>query len=110
MKAIKHVLTERYYAWEDAVKLAKDDPEINMSGKGQMYSPSSYYEDEPATPSAEAAAAAGGAETDAGPVEGEAAPADAETEDKPPAQVAAAVDPSAIPPSATKEETPVTRS
>ena len=28
MRAIKHVLTERFYAWEDAVKLAEGDKEI----------------------------------------------------------------------------------
>ncbi|KLU81851.1 54S ribosomal protein L4 [Magnaporthiopsis poae ATCC 64411] len=109
MKSIKHVLTERYYAWEDAVKLAKDDPEINLSGKGQMYTPSTYYEDEPATPAAKAPAAEG-AEAEAAPTGGEAAPANAETEEKPPAQDAAAIDPSTIPPSAMKEGTQVTRS
>ncbi|KAH6690366.1 50S ribosomal protein L4 [Plectosphaerella plurivora] len=40
MKAIKHVLTERYYAWEDAYQLAHEDPEINLSGKGPAYKPS----------------------------------------------------------------------
>ncbi|KAF5505562.1 54S ribosomal protein L4 [Colletotrichum siamense] len=30
MRAIKHVLTERYYVWEDARKLAAEDPEINL--------------------------------------------------------------------------------
>lgn len=39
MKAIKHVLTERYYVWEDAYQLAKQDPEINLSGKGEAYTP-----------------------------------------------------------------------
>ncbi|ROT38605.1 MRP-L47-domain-containing protein [Sodiomyces alkalinus F11] len=39
MKAIKHVLTERYYLWEDAYELAKQDPEINLSGKGEAYTP-----------------------------------------------------------------------
>ena len=30
MRAIKHVLTERWYAWEDARKLAKRDPGVNL--------------------------------------------------------------------------------
>ncbi|KAL8382725.1 hypothetical protein RB595_006490 [Gaeumannomyces hyphopodioides] len=93
MKSIKHVLTERYYAWEDAVKLAKEDPEINMSGEGPMYTPSSYYEEELVNPTPE-----------------EAAPADVEIAEKPPSQDAAAADPSAIPPPATKEEAQATRS
>lgn len=29
-KAIKYTLTERYYAWEDALKLARADPEIEL--------------------------------------------------------------------------------
>lgn len=45
MSSIKHVLTERYYAWEDAVELAKKDPEINMSGDGAVYTPREYLED-----------------------------------------------------------------
>lgn len=40
MKAIKHVLTERYYLWEDAYQKAHEDPEIDLSGKGQAYTPS----------------------------------------------------------------------
>lgn len=35
--AIKHALTERYYAWEDAVKLAKVDPEIEFTETGVNY-------------------------------------------------------------------------
>lgn len=100
MKSIKHVLTERYYAWEDAVKLAKEDPEVNMSGEGPMYTPSSYYEDELANPASKEAAVE----------DSEAAPADAETTEKPPSQDAAAADPSAVPPPTMKEEAQVTRS
>jgi large subunit ribosomal protein L47 len=49
MKAIRHVLTERYYVWEDAVELAKEDPEINLSGEGQVYTPQEFLveEDQP---------------------------------------------------------------
>lgn len=39
MKGIKHVLTERYYLWEDAYQLAQEDPEINLTGKGPAYTP-----------------------------------------------------------------------
>ena len=39
MKAIKHTLTERWYAWEAARKLAKDDGEVNLSGDGPAYVP-----------------------------------------------------------------------
>lgn len=35
--AIKHVLTERYYAWEDAVELAKSDPTLEFTEKGVKY-------------------------------------------------------------------------
>jgi large subunit ribosomal protein L47 len=44
MRGIKHVLTERYYAWEEAKVLSKDDPEINLSGQGPLYSPKSAFE------------------------------------------------------------------
>jgi len=37
MQQIRHVLTERFYAWEDAVKLAKHDPEVDLSGNGPAY-------------------------------------------------------------------------
>ena len=41
MRAIKHTLTERWYVWEDARKLAQDDPEIVLSeyGHGPIYRP-----------------------------------------------------------------------
>ncbi|KUI53717.1 54S ribosomal protein L4, mitochondrial [Cytospora mali] len=41
--SIKHVLTERYYAWEDARILALSDPEVDLSGKGPAYRPSGSY-------------------------------------------------------------------
>ncbi|KXH65033.1 hypothetical protein CNYM01_11945 [Colletotrichum nymphaeae SA-01] len=44
MKAIKHVLTERFYLWEDARRLAENDPEINLSGGGEAYTPLAGYE------------------------------------------------------------------
>ena len=46
MVAIKHALTERFYAWEDAVKLAEDDPEVDLSGNGNPYTPLEYLEEE----------------------------------------------------------------
>jgi large subunit ribosomal protein L47 len=46
MKSIRHVLTERYYLWEDAVELAKEDPEINLSGEGQVYTPEEFLMEE----------------------------------------------------------------
>ncbi|KAK0619865.1 mitochondrial 39-S ribosomal protein L47 (MRP-L47)-domain-containing protein [Immersiella caudata] len=46
MRGIKHVLTERQYAWEDAVKLAENDPEIDLSGNGPAFSPSQFLEEE----------------------------------------------------------------
>ncbi|KAM7212323.1 Mitochondrial 39-S ribosomal protein L47 (MRP-L47) domain containing protein [Rhypophila decipiens] len=46
MRGIKHVLTERFYAWEDAVKLAETDPEVDFSGEGAPYTPSQFLEEE----------------------------------------------------------------
>ncbi|OBT52028.1 hypothetical protein VE04_07427 [Pseudogymnoascus sp. 24MN13] len=39
-RAIKQVLTERYYSWEDARKLAAGDPEVDLSGEGPAHTPS----------------------------------------------------------------------
>lgn len=43
-RAIKHVLTERWYAWEDARKVAQKDPEINMRARGKepVYDPKDF--------------------------------------------------------------------
>lgn len=38
-------MTERQYAWEDAVKLAETDPEISLSEKGPVFTPSEYLEE-----------------------------------------------------------------
>lgn len=46
--AIKHALTERYYAWEDARKLAEQDEEIDLSGTGPAYAPSDAHLEEAA--------------------------------------------------------------
>lgn len=43
-RAIKHTLTERWYAWEEARKVARADPEINLNAaEGEpMYAPAGY--------------------------------------------------------------------
>jgi len=33
-------LTERFYAFEDARKLAANDPEVDLTGEGPAYTPS----------------------------------------------------------------------
>lgn len=41
------MLTERFYAWEDARKLAVNDPEVDLSGEGPAFTPSDeLFEDE----------------------------------------------------------------
>jgi len=44
-RAIKQALTERYYAWRDAEAIAKNDPEIDLSGNGPIYTPSEFFEE-----------------------------------------------------------------
>ncbi|RDW79703.1 54S ribosomal protein L4 [Coleophoma cylindrospora] len=44
-RAIKQVLTERYYSWRDAEEVAKDDPEISFDGDGPIYIPQAFEED-----------------------------------------------------------------
>ncbi|KAJ6264268.1 54S ribosomal protein L4 [Drechslerella dactyloides] len=46
-RAIKHALTERYYAWQEALRVADSDPEIDLSGRGPAYNPKPF-DDEPA--------------------------------------------------------------
>jgi len=43
-RAIKQVLTERYYSWDDARKLARTDAEVDLSGEGLAYTPSAFDE------------------------------------------------------------------
>ncbi|CAM1511408.1 Fc.00g089210.m01.CDS01 [Cosmosporella sp. VM-42] len=60
-RSIKHVLTERFYTWQDAVDVAMSDPEINLEGgDGQVYNPSAYEDEagDPAWAQAEAEAEA----------------------------------------------------
>ncbi|ATZ52139.1 Bcmrpl4 [Botrytis cinerea B05.10] len=44
-RAIKQVLTERYYSWQEAEVIAKDDPEIDFSGEGPLYTPRDFEEE-----------------------------------------------------------------
>ncbi|KAF8429532.1 50S ribosomal protein L4 [Tirmania nivea] len=46
-RAIKHVLTERYYAWQEAKELAKLDPQVNLTGHGPAYD-AMVFEEPPA--------------------------------------------------------------
>ncbi len=97
MRAIKHVLTERFYVWEDAVKLSETDPEVNLSGDGPAFIPSDYLEE------GDAAVAEGG-EQAAEAVE--AAEAAEETATKAEPAGAAAPDPATIPASKPQAEAP----
>lgn len=44
-RAIKQVLTERYYSWQDAEAIAKNDPEVNLSGEGPTYNPTDFVDE-----------------------------------------------------------------
>ncbi|KAI1344617.1 MRP-L47-domain-containing protein [Xylariaceae sp. FL0016] len=44
MRSIKHTLTERFYVWEDARKLAEEDPEIDLNNTEVPFRPS-YMEE-----------------------------------------------------------------
>ncbi|KAL7269660.1 54S ribosomal protein L4 mitochondrial [Rhizina undulata] len=48
-RAIKHTLTERAYAWQEAKKLAATDEEVDLSGDGPAYVPLAYEESVPPT-------------------------------------------------------------
>ena len=45
-RAIKHALTERYYAWQEAEMLAKKDPEITLTANSVEYRDSEYMEED----------------------------------------------------------------
>lgn len=45
-RAIKQVLTERYYSWQEAEKLAREDPEIDFSGNVPLYTSEDFIEEE----------------------------------------------------------------
>ena len=45
-RAIKQVLTERFYSWRDAQEVARDDPEVDMSGEGPAYVPTDFVEED----------------------------------------------------------------
>lgn len=95
--AIKHTLTERFYAWEDARKLAREDPEIEFNENGINYVPAGQQIEEDELEWEDEMAEADQATTEA-PVEIEQKAV--ETEHKPPQQN---VDPS-IPPSDVKSQ------
>ncbi|KAI9719940.1 MAG: 54S ribosomal protein L4 mitochondrial [Chrysothrix sp. TS-e1954] len=38
-KAIRHVLTERWYAWQEAREIALDDETVDLTGEGPAYDP-----------------------------------------------------------------------
>jgi len=42
MRGIKQALTERWYSWEDARVLARDDPEIQFNDGGVQYIPQDF--------------------------------------------------------------------
>ncbi|KAI9774671.1 MAG: 54S ribosomal protein L4 mitochondrial [Geoglossum simile] len=44
-RSIKHVLTERWYSWEDARKIARTDSEVDLSGDGPAYTPLDLEDD-----------------------------------------------------------------
>ncbi|KAF3904304.1 hypothetical protein ABW21_db0208566 [Orbilia brochopaga] len=48
-RAIKHALTERYYAWQEALKVADSDPEIDLSGRGPAYNPKPFDDESDST-------------------------------------------------------------
>ncbi|KAI0548786.1 mitochondrial 39-S ribosomal protein L47 (MRP-L47)-domain-containing protein [Xylaria curta] len=45
MRSIKHTLTERWYLWEDARKLAQTDPEIDLNNVQSPFTPKDYLEE-----------------------------------------------------------------
>lgn len=45
MRSIKHTLTERWYLWEDARKLAENDPEIDLTNPTNPFTPKDYLEE-----------------------------------------------------------------
>ena len=45
-RAVKQVLTERFYAWRDAQEVAASDPEVDMSGEGPAYVPSDFVDED----------------------------------------------------------------
>lgn len=85
MGAIRHTLTERYYTWEDAVQVARSDPEIDMNaGEGQAYNPSAYEDEFDATGSWEEPTVEGDAASAGAPASTEgAAKSDNKTEKQP---------------------------
>ncbi|KAI9783503.1 MAG: 54S ribosomal protein L4 mitochondrial [Geoglossum umbratile] len=44
-RSIKHVLTERWYSWEESRKIARTDKEVDLSGDGSAYTPRDLEDD-----------------------------------------------------------------
>ncbi|KAI5836841.1 mitochondrial 39-S ribosomal protein L47 (MRP-L47)-domain-containing protein [Morchella snyderi] len=44
-RGIKHALTERYYAWQEAQAIAATDPDVDLSGDRPAYSPKDFEEE-----------------------------------------------------------------
>ena len=40
------MLTERYYSWDEARKIARDDPEVDLSGEGPAYVMPDMFEED----------------------------------------------------------------
>lgn len=38
-------MTERYYSWDEARKLARNDTEVDLTGEGPAYVPEQFEED-----------------------------------------------------------------
>ncbi len=98
MKAIRHTLTERFYLWEDARKLAESDPEIDLGNTVEAYKPRSYLEEEEAAVDGENQGTGEGQQLH----EGQAPETEAD-----PKTGAEKIDPSTLP--AKPAETPTTR-
>ena len=45
-RSIKHALTERYYAWQEAVDIARKDERYNMTAEGPILSNEEVLEEE----------------------------------------------------------------
>ncbi|KAI1807150.1 MRP-L47-domain-containing protein [Daldinia bambusicola] len=97
MKSIKHALTERFYVWEDARKLAETDPEIDLTNTERPYIPSSYLDEEiQSTAPVEE-------------VQQEASEQEQQQQQESEKPAAETVDPSTLPPSAAEPQQPSTR-
>ncbi|KAI5868660.1 MRP-L47-domain-containing protein [Durotheca rogersii] len=105
MQSIKHALTERFYLWEDARRLAETDPEIDLNSTDRPYNPSTYV-DEVAATTEGSEAAQDGRESLPGPEEG---PEEGPEGGSKASAAAEEVDPSTLPPPSSNTQQPSTR-